>query len=247
MELFLEKARNRVSIRKFKNEKVNDDVKNDIFDAMLNTATSNFAQQASIIYVTSDEKKKQISLVSKQDYIADVPEMLIFIADHHKNIGLFKEYGHSLDERPSDVDVFFQGFTDAALMAQTAANIMESMGLGNVFLGSILNDAQQIIDILELPEYTFPVVGLAFGYPDQQPDLKPKMDKTLRIFENSYKKQDSYINFMGDYNDITREYYAQRGDKEGNDFFKHIVGSYGKSPAFRNELLNVARKNGYKL
>lgn len=78
-------------------------------------------------------------------------------------------------------DMFFQGFIDAAIMAQNAVNIIESMGMGAVYFGGILNDSQRIIKCLNLPELTFPVVGLGFGYPKTIPEIKPRMDKELRF------------------------------------------------------------------
>ena len=35
-----------------------------------------------------------------------------------------------------------------------------SLGLGCVILGSLLNDVPALIDLLNLPEYTYPVLGI---------------------------------------------------------------------------------------
>ena len=37
--------------------------------------------------------------------------------------------------------------------------------------------------LLNLPEYTYPVLGLAIGKPDQDPDVKPRMPRTMQFFE----------------------------------------------------------------
>lgn len=49
-----------------------------------------------------------------------------------------------------------------------------SLGLGCVILGSLLNNIPGLIDVLNLPEYTYPVLGLAIGKPDQNPTVKPR-------------------------------------------------------------------------
>ncbi len=248
MDNFIEKATNRRSIRAFKEQKINDDILNKIFDAMMATATSNVAQQCSVIRVTSDKKKKLISEVSMQPYIAKVPELLIFISDIYRNINLVKESGFDIYSRKSDTDVFMQSITDASIMAQNTANIAESVGLGTVFLGSILNDPQKIIDILELPKLTFPVVGLAFGYPNQNPPVKPKLPTKFRIFENSYKTFDNYTNALNDYNETTKKYYAIRKKTlEKTDFFEHILFSFTHPNEKRNSVFEVAKNNGFKL
>ena len=50
------------------------------------------------------------------------------------------------------MDVFIQGVADAYLFAQNLTNAIESYKLLAVYLESILNDPQEIIDIFELPE-----------------------------------------------------------------------------------------------
>ena len=61
-----------------------------------------------------------------------------------------------------------------------------SLGLGCVILGSLLNNIPGLIDVLNLPEYTYPVLGLAIGKPDQNPTVKPRMPRTMQFFENTY-------------------------------------------------------------
>jgi hypothetical protein len=41
------------------------------------------------------------------------------------------------------MDRFFQGFTDACITAQNIVNAAETMDLGTVYLGSILNDSEK--------------------------------------------------------------------------------------------------------
>ncbi|NLB34072.1 MAG: hypothetical protein GX818_10005 [Tissierellia bacterium] len=81
------------------------------------------------------------------------------------------------------------------------------MDLGAVFLGSVLNDAERLIEILELPELTMPVVGLGIGYPNQNPQLKPRMEMGMRLFANTYKSIDNYLEGIKDYDDEMQTYY----------------------------------------
>ncbi len=247
MDKFIERALNRRSIRAFKESPVEKETLDILLEAMLKSATSNIAQQASVIRITDPNKKKQISEISHQEYIAKVPELLIFISDLHRNMHLLKAQGLDIEERKSDADAFLQSITDAALMAQNAANIAESLGLGTVFLGSILNDSEKLIEILELPELTFPVLGLAFGYPDQDPPVKPKLERELRVFENTYTHFDDYKETLSDFNEVSRKYYEARGVKEAKDFFKHISFSFTHPKELRNKVFEIAKKNGYKL
>ena len=58
-------------------------------------------------------------------------------------------------------------------------------GTGRDLLGST-NNIPGLIDVLNLPEYTYPVLGLAIGKPDQNPTVKPRMPHTMQFFENTY-------------------------------------------------------------
>ncbi len=248
MNKFIEHMNNRRSIRKFKSEPIDETTLNTIFDAMLKTATGNGAHNASVIRVISKEKKQLISEVAKQPYIADAPELLIFVTDLKRHYAILKEKGVDVDSRSSDVDYFFRATYDALLMAGQTANIIESLGLGSVFLGSILNDAQKIIDILGLPELTFPALGLLFGNPDSDQMLKPKMPKELRLFEDTYKVLPDYLKAVKDYDEEMTTYYDQRMNNKRSDTYSNtLVTVFNMSPPKRNKLLEIARNNGFKI
>ena len=73
-----------------------------------------------------------------------------------------------------------------------------SLGLGCVILGSLLNDVPALIDLLNLPEYTYPVLGLAIGKPDQDPALKPRMPRSMQFFENEYPSNERPVDPFSD-------------------------------------------------
>ena len=165
-------------------------------------------------------KKRQISLVSKQDYIADAPQLWIFLTDLYRSYRIVEEKGENTGKCASVWDGFLQGFTDAVLMAQNLVNAAESLGLGTCFLGSILNNPERMIEILQLPKLTFPALGVMFGYPGQQPQLKPRMPMELRMFEDSYNCfEGSYLEEFADYDQEMTTYYDTRANGKRSDTF----------------------------
>lgn len=58
---------------------------------------------------------------------------------------------------------FTQAQNDAVLALHAMETAAYSLGLGCVILGSLLNDVPALIDLLNLPEYTYPVLGIAIG------------------------------------------------------------------------------------
>jgi len=235
------------SIREFSDQAVPEDTLNTLLTVANRTATSNGMQQFSIIRVTDAEVKRRISLVCGQDYVNRLPEFFIFIADCYRNARIARE--QSFDGNGvRDTDRFFQAFTDACLAAQNVTTAIESLGMGAVYFGSILNDPEELISILALPELTFPVLGVGFGYPAQEPQLKPRMDVALKVFENQYKVFDNYLENIADYDKEMQTYYDLREKGRRSDSFREQILKRARAVREkRSLLLSVARKQGFDL
>ena len=74
----------------------------------------------------------------------------------------------------SDLLVMLLGMQDAALMAENMVIAAESLGMGSCFLGAIPYHAEEIIEEYNLPPRVFPMVGLAVGFPDENPPPRPR-------------------------------------------------------------------------
>lgn len=247
MNEMIKKQLNHRSIRKFKDEEVSKEVFETLLDVAQRTATSVGMQLSSIINITDRSLRKEIAQICNQEYVAEAPILLIFIVDIFRNHQIAREQGF-ISESSGDMDKFFQGFTDAALAAQNMVNAAESMDLGTVFLGSILNNPWKICEILDLPEYTFPVIGLGIGYPDEQPQLKPRMDMKLRVFENKYKDFDNYMEEINDYDDEMQTYYDLRqADKALDKFSEQVIQRLKTGIITRKEIINAIVDQGFDL
>jgi nitroreductase len=174
------------TIREFKPEPLDEKVVETLMEVARRTATSNGMQSTSIIRITDLGIKRQIAEICKQEYILRVPVLFVFVADCYRNMRIAHDKG-CFEESAGDMDRFFQAVTDTCIAAQNVVNAAESLDLGALYLGSTLNDAQKLIEVLKLPKLTFPVVGLGIGVPNQNPSLKPRMSNDLKVFENSLK------------------------------------------------------------
>lgn len=235
------------TIREFKDMSIAKEIFDTLMEIARQTATSNGMQSYSIIRITDPSLKKEIAEVCKQEYVARAPELLVFIVDQFRNNSIVKEKG-SITENAADIDRFFQGFTDACLAAQNVVNGAEAMDLGAVYLGSILNDSAKICEILKLPKLTFPVVGMGIGYPNENPQLKPRLKNTLRVFQNSYRIFDDYLKEIKDYDEEMTTYYDLRNSNSRVDCFSdQVVTKLTNSIPNRQEMLRVIRQQGFKL
>lgn len=235
------------SIREFTGEPIPADMLAAILNVANQTATSNGMQTASIIRVTDPDKKAALAEVCKQPYVARTTELLIFIADANRNAVIAESNG-VVEESRRDMDRFFQGWTDATLMAQNVTNAVESLGLGAVFFGSILNDPAAVIRILGLPKLTFPVLGVGFGWPNQNPQLKPRMPIHLKVFENSYALPADFDACLKTYDEEMQTYYDLReANKRVDSFSLQIVKKLKNPVEKRGKILQVVRDQGFDL
>ncbi|HZJ57997.1 MAG TPA: NADPH-dependent oxidoreductase [Clostridia bacterium] len=247
MNYTIQKQLNHRTIRAWKDKAVEADILNTLFDVANRTASSVGMQSYSIIRVTDPEKRDRISKVCNQAYVKDVPELLIFLVDIFRNSQIAMEQGQSSPNK-STMDKFFQGFTDGAIACQNLVNAAESFGLGTVYFGSILNDPEVVIDVLGLPKLTFPVIGLGIGYPDEDPQLKPRMDIDLKVFENEYIIRDNYLKAIKEYDREMKTYYDLRDvSKPLDEFSKQVVSFLGGDNPKRSRILDIIEKQGFIL
>lgn len=107
------------------------------------------------------------------------------VADQNRNSKLV--LGKKEDAKIfSSIEKFFLAATDAIL----------------AFLGSILNQIDELVSLLDIPKLAVPVLGIALGYPDDNLSLKPRLPKNLIYFENSYKESDNIIDELKKHDSI---------------------------------------------
>lgn len=210
------------SIRFFEDRPVDPELLDIFYQVMQRTATSTGMQLASYIRITDPYLKEEISKVSSQKYITKAPELFIFLVDAYRHVQIAQEKGYDSNFK-ANMEQFFQGAADAYLTAQNLTNAVESHGLGATFLGSILNDPPRIIELLNLPKYTFPLVGVIFGYPADSPQLKPRMPMKFRLAENSYPFFDNIVEELAEYDETMTHYYDTREKNRRSDTFTDQV------------------------
>ncbi|VEI46017.1 nitroreductase A [Actinobacillus equuli] len=92
------------------------------------------------------------------------------------------------------------GAVDTGIFAQNVLLAAESVGLGGVYIGALRNDVAKVAEVLGLPKYCVPLVGMCLGYPAQDPALKPRLPATLVYYEDQYQPLDQTE--LAKYNEI---------------------------------------------
>lgn len=205
---------NRRSIRTFLNEPIDEDIVATLETVAQHAASSQFLNDWSAIRVEDENLKQALAEIGTQSYIATAPLLYVFVVDQHRNAAIARAQGMNFTDDEFMLSTFYrfsQAQNDAVLALHAMETAAESFGLGTVILGSILNDIERLTDVLRLPKYTYPVLGLAIGKPNQAPTLKPRMSRDMQIFKNYYPKSDAdLLSNIADFDERVHQYYDLR-------------------------------------
>lgn len=196
------------SIRKFTGKAIEPELMEELFNAGQSAATSSFLQGSTIIRVTNSEVREKIAeLAGNQPYIIKAAEFMIFCADLKRAGNYCADF-----DKPFEGDYtehFIIATVDVALMAQSLVTAAESVGLGICYIGGIRNNPGSVSDLLDLPKGVYPVFGLCLGYPDQDPEIKPRLPLSVIVKKEAYN-EDGDKEAIEEYDERIREYYRTR-------------------------------------
>ncbi len=194
----------RASCRAFSKKNISKRTADTILEAGTRAATGGNLQPYSIIRTRSAETMKKIAELCGQKFLADAPMHLLFCIDWRRN----KRWA-SLETAPFSANNSFRhfwiSFQDTIICAQNICTAADSLGLGSVYIGTIIDCLPEIKKIFDLPEGVVPVVLLALGYPKVKPLPRKKLgidtivhdekyhdiedDKLLKAFDKKYEGQ----------------------------------------------------------
>ncbi|TDM04672.1 oxygen-insensitive NADPH nitroreductase [Macrococcus carouselicus] len=234
---------NHRSIRKFTDEKLTADEVKVLIEAAQMAATSSYLQAYSIIGVTDGEKKKALREISGQAYVEENGHLFVFVADFYRHQLMSERLGEKIDDYLGATESFLVGTVDASLAAQNMAVAAESMGFGICYIGSLRNDMQQVIEILELPEHVYPLYGMVVGHPADKGSQKERLPFEHIYHENGYDSSD-YQEEIAAYDAAIMAYYRERTDgKRADKWSEQVIGMLSQKT--RLDVDDVVKKQGF--
>ena len=174
------------SIRKYKNDPVDDRILEEILRAGTRASTTGNMQVYSIIVTRDNEIKKQLwEAHFKQDMVLQAPIHITFCADFNR----FNKWCLQRQANPGFDNYlsFFTAAIDALLVSQNIAIAAEARKLGICYLGTATYMADKIVEILNLPESVVPVAAIVIGYPDENPGLTDRLPLKAVVHQEKYK------------------------------------------------------------
>jgi nitroreductase len=225
---FIQQVLGRSTIRGFTDQPLAPGQLELLVAAAQSAPTSGMLQTWSVIALADKESKARLintpysqnimGSVDSYNVIAlnDCAVFLIWLADLHRVDSILQAHA---TERNIDADLLLQtsraefhlkAIIDATIAAQTFALAAESQGLGVMYCGAVRQiPAEHFIENFNLPPLTFPIFGMAVGYPNafvqavKRP--KPRLPTDIVLHHGSYKTFDD-MDRLDPYNTVHKTF-----------------------------------------
>ena len=141
-------------------------------------------QQADIVIAGKEERAKLEALLPDNPWVKDAGALLVFCGNNRRHRLLFEWRGRPFVN--DYLDPFFNAAVDSGIVLATFVAAADRVGLGTCPISAIRNHAQQVSDILGLPDHVFPVAGLGVGWPSFAGVMSPRLGLDVSIHHGRY-------------------------------------------------------------
>lgn len=241
-----ELAKKHHSVRKFKDQPLSEDVVRKLVEAGQSASTSSYLQTYSIIGVEDPEIKAELKEVSGQHYVVDNGYLFVFVLDYYRHSLINEDVEQQMETSFESAEGLLVGAIDVALVSENIALAAEDMGYGIVYLGSLRNDVGRVREILDLPEYAFPLFGMAIGEPaeDENGSSKPRLPFEHVFHKNVYNSNKAQQKeTLNAYDQMVSKYYQDRTNGVRNETWSQQVAGFLSGKA-RLDMLEQLNKSG---
>ncbi len=230
------------SDRSFTSQPVDDAVLDRIVAAAWRAPTSVNSQQVSLVVTRDATQRAHISQIAGgQPWIAQAPVFITLVLDMHKSALAMRAIDRQQIAHQS-IESIVSGSTDVGIALGSLMASARSEGLGVVPIGGIRRDAEALITLLDLPEYTFPVAGVVIGHIDQPAPQKPRLPLATFRHEEQYQRA-GLEQHIAQYNQEITQHWRQVGRGDGESWSASVSGYYDK--IYFPHVLAALKKQGF--
>lgn len=177
----------RASCRNFSKRTISRKVMNLILEAGTHAPTGGNLQPYSIINITASRTRAKLARMCGQPFMAKAPIHLLFCIDYHR-LQRWAEIEIAPFSATSSFRHFWIAFQDTIICAQNICTAADSLGLGSVYIGTIMEFVPETRVMFILPKGVLPVVLLCLGYPKAKPLVRRKLGVATVVHEERYRE-----------------------------------------------------------
>jgi nitroreductase len=181
----------RSSLRQFTDRPVEPEALDLILEAGVHSASGGNLQPWSAILIREGETRKKLAEMCGQEFMAAAAVHFLFCLDLHRN-ELVARAGAAPYTARNAFRHFWISIQDVVIAAQSMSTAADMLGLGSVYIGTIMEFPKETREMFALPEGVFPVVLVCMGYPAEGVERKimPKLPRSYLIHEERYQEPD---------------------------------------------------------
>lgn len=235
------------SVRNFKKENVPEEHIKQLIEAGQSASTSSYLQTYSVIGVEDPEIKEELKEVSGQPYVVENGYLFVFVIDYYRHSIIDENTKADMATSFESAEGLLVGTVDVTLVAQNIAVTAEDMGYGIVYLGSLRNDIERVREILDLPDHTFPLFGMALGVPNEDENGSPKPRLPFEsVFHKDRYNSDKSVQkeSLDKYDQEVSDYYKVRTNGERSEVWSEQIAQFMSSKQ-RLDMLDHLNSSGF--
>lgn len=212
---------NRGVVRRFKAEPLPPALLETLCALALSSPTKSDLQGRDILIVENGANRARINtLLADQDWIPGAPHLLVFLGNNRRQRHIHEWRGHAFVN--DHLDAFFNAAVDAGVALSAFCVAAEMAGVGTCPISVIRNHAQEVSEMLGLPDHVFPVAGLGVGWPANPAYISARLPLGATVHHDRYRETTR---------DVVEGY-----DKRRNGIFPYRsqrnVARFGKSDSY---------------
>ncbi len=223
----LERLTRRASVRRYRPDPIPEADIDRMLAAAQQAPTDASGQLYTILRVRDRGLRERLAhLAGDQRHVVEAAEFFVLLADLYRIERLLAHRGSSPGRFPR-MGLHF-ALVDATLAGAHLAVAAEQLGYGICWIGGLLNRADEVARLLDLPPGVLPVSGLTVGVPDENPAPRPRLPRALVVHTDRYRRygaddlEAAYramapISKTGDWLKLLAHYFASGGAMEARD------------------------------
>lgn len=232
------------TVRAYTDEPVSEDELRQIIAAV--EAGPNWCNFQHVSIVSVDDpiaRQRAYELCGHQQHVLDAPVFLMFCADFYRTWLACDCDQEAFDQVTRVADNIIVGATEVGIALGSATIAAEALGLVTCCVGAA-REEPEMVELLGLPRYVFPVCGLCIGHAAADPGVKPRLPEGAVFFRGRYDADLKPV--LDEYDAVYREYLTERSANRRDDTWTNSVASYYTIPYTRyEEIPTMLRDQGF--
>ena len=171
--------------RRYTDQPISDELLDVLFACAFSASAKSDLQQAGVVVVKDPEERAVIAdLIPRMPWVRKAPVFMIWVGDNRRIRRICEMRGKPFAN--DHLDSFLNAAVDCALAMQTFILSAEAAGLGCCPISVVRNHAARIAELLELPDWVFPVAGLCVGWPADDASISLRLPRSLTVHTDRY-------------------------------------------------------------